>query len=69
MSKVISTTNAFLQTDFNGYVENFKENAIQKGRSYQVCNSCLPCAEKRSLYFSVPRIPDCLIRGAPCKAP
>ena len=31
MSKVISTTNAFLQTDFNGYVENFKENAIQKG--------------------------------------
>ncbi len=33
MSKVISTTNAFLQTDFNGYVENFKENAIQKGWS------------------------------------
>ena len=31
MSKVISTTNAFLQTDFNGYVENFQQNAIQKG--------------------------------------
>ena len=33
MSKVISTTNCFLQTDFNGRVENFQNNTIEKGWS------------------------------------
>ena len=31
MSKVVSTTNCFLQTDFNGYVQNFQNNSFERG--------------------------------------